>query len=263
MDKIEVKELTVDIETAPFKAWTFHLGEQIIRHDHLVDSESYINIICICYKWRHEKKVHTITWDKYQNTEKMIAEFDKIAAQADIIIGQNSDRFDIKHINTHRMINGLPPLPAWFHMTFADTMKLARKYFNLPSTSLDYVSKHILKRGGKKKMELADWIKILEGTQKEYKQYMKKMVTYCKKDVVDTELWYNKMRDYIKPFINKARANNTKLGCIHCGSTNLATLRKAYSNTQVYQEWSCKDCKKYACRTPIRIDGVVSKTGRM
>src|SRR5678809_568230 len=133
--------------------------------------------MCIGYKWIGEAGVQTIEWDKYHNTEKMIEEFDAVARTADIIVGQNSDSFDVKHINTHRLMNNLPPLPEWFHMTFDDTKKMAQKYFNFPSNSLDYLSKYLLHRGGKKKMEFQDWIDILTGTPEAKKKKMAKMVS--------------------------------------------------------------------------------------
>src|SRR3990167_1264810 len=109
------KILYYDIETSPIRVWTFHLGDQYVSHDRIVGND-IVDIISIAYCW-DTGPAYALTWDKNQNSAKMIAEFDKVLEQADVTIGQNSDGFDAKHINTHRMLHVLPPLPYWAMVT--------------------------------------------------------------------------------------------------------------------------------------------------
>jgi hypothetical protein len=72
----------------------------------------------------------TINWGWHkQDTASVIEKFDKIIKQADITIGKNSDRFDVKHINTQRFLAGLPALPEWASIT-DDVEKQLRKHLN-------------------------------------------------------------------------------------------------------------------------------------
>ena len=243
----EPKILTYDIETTPLLAWIWRLGKQVVRHDQLHDDWAQYNIICIGYKWMHEREVHVLQWDKKHNSSKMIEEFDKVIEQADIIVGQNSDSFDYKHINAQRLMHGLDPLPNWAGVTFEDTLKMARKYFNFPSNKLDYFSKHLLGRGGKIKMELSDWVHIVTKS-KEAPKAMAKMIKYQKKDVLDGEATFKLFRKHCLPKLNRATFSGQGHACIHCGGNNLHKRGLAYSGTSVYQQYHCNDCRGYAGR---------------
>ena len=59
----EPKILTYDIESTPLLAWIWRLGKQVVRHDQLHDDWAQYNIICIGYKWMHEREVHVLQWD--------------------------------------------------------------------------------------------------------------------------------------------------------------------------------------------------------
>ena len=84
------------------------------------------NIICITYCWNDGKPGKALSWDyETQDSSLMIEEFDKIVKQADLVIGQNSDSFDIKHINTQRLMHGLTPMPEWATQT-DDLLKQVR-----------------------------------------------------------------------------------------------------------------------------------------
>lgn len=259
----KLKVLTFDTETSYMKARPiWRLGEQVVRHDQLEEGFHYVKIICITYKWLHEKEVHALTWDKNQNCDKMVEEFDKVLQQADIVIGQNHESFDIKHLNTQRMMNDLPPLAGW-NMVTEDTKKMVKRFFNMPSAALDYLSKYVLKTGGKVKMDMQDWIDIQEGEPAIAAKKLKKMVHYGKKDVKDTEKAFIKMFLYCKPKTNMATHVGKDLACIRCGGSNLTTLRLSYTNTQIMQEYRCGDCKMYACRAPIGKNNVPGKKGRV
>lgn len=262
--KLPYKMLIYDTETPLLKAWTFHLGEQLIRHDKLDAAFNEFKIICICAKWYGSKEVMVFQGDN------AVEEFDKLARQADVCIGKNSDNFDVKRINTVRMMQGLIPYPEWME-TSDDLEKQMRKYFAFPSQSLDYIS-NIFGYGGKTKMEVSDWIKIANYYQASeithkgnindnlsyilYKQSCKevfeggqkalvKMIKYCCKDVRDTEAALVKVLPYIKL---KRNASKEGKGCILCGSTNLRPTKIVVVGKTKYQQWECLDHKGYAGR---------------
>lgn len=157
----EPRVLIYDIETFPLQSWHFSLGKQVLRHGALVAKHDAYDIITIQYQWADKKKVHNLSWlGINSDSSAIIKQFDTVVRQADILIGKNSDRFDSKHINTMRLIHGLPQLPDWATpRTRDDVEKQMRKWFYLPSNSLDYIAKLLLKEG-KVKMDFSDWISI-------------------------------------------------------------------------------------------------------
>lgn len=125
--------LFYDIETTPLLVYVWRLGEQVVRHHQLAKRGYRYGIICISYAWNDNKPPKVIHWDyDKQDSGRVIREFDKIIKQADISIGKNSDRFDVKHINTQRLLHNLPPLPEWMDYT-DDLEKQIRKHFIFPS----------------------------------------------------------------------------------------------------------------------------------
>jgi hypothetical protein len=263
------KILIYDIETTPLKAWIWRCGEQVVRHNQLDHGYNEYRISTIAYKWLQDKKVHVLT------AEDKISRFDEEVKKADIIIGKNSDRFDVKHINTQRLLQGLPPMPQWLDSN-DDLEKQMRRFFAFPSMSLDYISQ-IFGLGGKVKMEFQDWIDIenmkllkklfIENKDLSYSQRknisfalfgsdhlsilkagdkaLDKMVFYNKKDVKDTEKALLKVLPHIKLKHNAATANDGK-GCITCGSLALAPLKVIIKGKTKYQQFECLNHGGYA-----------------
>lgn len=241
------KILYFDIETSLLKVWVWGTGKQYVSHKQLAKGEDMWGIICITYCWNDGKPAQSIDWGyKQQNTLRVVEKFDKIIAKADHVIGKNSDRFDVKMINACRMLSGLPGYPEWSKYT-DDLEKQMRKYFRLPSQSLDYIS-HKLGLGGKIKMEFQDWIDIVEKNENGLKSF-NKMIKYGKKDVEDTRYLFEQLSEHFEPKFNMNDFVNDGIErCRYenCGSTNLRT-----NGTQRYgryRQFICVDCGRYAGR---------------
>lgn len=248
--------LFFDIETCLNKAYVWGCGEQYVRHGQLVPGHDRPRVICIAYAWL-DGPIQTIDWGyEEQDSAKVLREFDKVLEKADFVIGKNSDRFDVKMLNSIRMLEGLPGNPSWSKYT-DDLEKMMRRYFRLPSQSLDYISGQ-LGLGGKIKMEMSDWIDILEKTDNG-KKALAKMIKYNKKDVADTRTLWKHLSEHFDSKWNQARFQGDTIACKHmnCGSTNLVprgSIRSAGSS--LYQEWRCLDCHRYAGRSNISSKGV-------
>lgn len=250
------KILFYDIETRPLLAYIWRLGEQVVRHHQLSEHGDKYGIICISYAWNDGKPARVIHWGyNEQDSGHVVREFDKIIRQADITIGKNSDRFDVKHINTQRLLHNLPPLPEWTEYT-DDLEKQLRKYFIFPSQGLDYISKE-LGLGGKVKMEFQDWVDIVE---KKSKKAFVKMCTYNKKDVEDTRTIWNRVKAHIKPKLNLSVFSG-QFCCRNCGSRNLTKAGIKRNGRSTYQMWFCKGHNGYAGRVLIRSKLKVTKLG--
>lgn len=247
--------LFYDLETSPLKAWVWGCGEQYIRHGQLDKNHNMWGIICVTYCWNDGKPAKSIDWGyEEQDSARVIAEFDEIIKQADFTIGKNSDRFDVKMINSIRMLSNLPGMPEWTKYT-DDLEKQMRKYFRLPSQSLDYISGQ-LGLGGKIKMEMQDWIDIVEKNDNG-KKSLAKMVKYGRKDVTDTRALWNRLCQHFEPKFNMSTFRDPlAVGCMHCASTNLLPRgRERFNKTSRWQEYRCGDCKSYAGRQTISLRG--------
>jgi hypothetical protein len=256
------KILIYDIETTPLKAWIWRCGEQTVRHNQLDYYYKEYGISTIAYKWMHEKTVNVLSSDD------KISKFDEEVKKADIVIGKNSDNFDVKHINTQRLLQNLPPMPQWLDSN-DDLEKQMRRFFVFPSMSLDYISQ-VFGLGGKVKMEFQDWIdienmKLLEKlfitnetlTYSERKNIsltlfgkthleifklgdkaLDKMIFYNKKDVRDTEKALLKVLPHIKLKYNASTLNEGQ-GCITCGSLDLKPTKVIVKGKTQYQQFEC------------------------
>ena len=166
----------------------------------------------------------------------MIREFTKIVESADLVVGHNGDRFDMRQVNTQRLLHGQPPID-W--PTSEDTLKQIKKHFYLPSYKLDYLSK-LLAGGGKDKMVLQDWIDIV---LKKCPKALAKMTKYCRRDVQLLEDVYKLVIPYCKPKVNAAAvAAAGPTGCPRCGHNGLQGNGKRGTLSGMVQRFRCNNC---------------------
>lgn len=234
--------LFFDIETSPLKAWVWRLGEQVVRHDQLVEGHEKYNIICLTWCWNDGEGANVIDWGyEEQDAKRIITKFDELVMEADIVIGKNSDKFDNRHMNWMRMQHKLPPMPDWVNLT-DDLEKQMRKHFGgaIPSHSLDYLSK-FFGLGGKDHMEFQDWLDIVEKHPTRGLPALQKMCDYGMKDVLDTRKVWELVEAYITPKYKKVSVGSG-LGCNVCGHTGLVKngTKYNYKDGTVYQRWYCK-----------------------
>ena len=185
------KVMVYDIETSRTTAKVWWTGKQYINHKSL---QSEPAIISICYKWVGEEKVYTLTWDKNHCDKKLLKKFLVAYNSADMVIGQNNDRFDNRWVNARAMKHNLDINTM---VKSFDVMKQTKRLFRLPSYSMDYITKYI---GVENKMShegIIMWDKIEDGNKKEQKEYLKKMVDYNIQDIICTEQMYTKLRKYM------------------------------------------------------------------
>lgn len=158
--------------------------------------------------------------------------------EADILIGHNSDQFDLKKFNTRAIYYGLPPIAP---KTQIDTLKIARKYFKFTSNKLSYISEYL---GVGEKDEAPDWDLCLEGDARELR-YMRK---YNKQDVIVTRKVYKKLMSWHHTHPRTAEMPRDAMGipvsvCVKCGSPDL--MRQGYRyllGGRKRQRLQCQSC---------------------
>lgn len=246
----EPKILFYDIETSPMQVWTFRIGNKIsVPHSAIVNG-SKTDIICVAWKWAHEREVHSLDWgwDK-QNSKNLIKAFDKVINEADIIIGHNGDKFDWRHLNTQRLLNRLPAI-NW-NVNSEDTLKQIRRHFYLPSYKLDHVAA-ILGVGNKSAMCFKDWVDICT---KSDRSKLDKMIKYCKKDVLLLQNVYDIIKPYVKPKMRMSVGHS----CTVCGSKDIRRNGTRTYNGKTHQYFICRDHGGYAGKAEIKSTGILGE----
>ncbi len=237
----ESRVMVYDIETSRTTAKVWWTGKQYVGHKSL---QSEPAIISICYKWLGEEKVYTLTWDKNQCDKKMLEKFLVAYNTADMVIGQNNDRFDNRWVNARAMKHNLDINTM---VKSFDIMKQTKKLFRLPSYSMDYITKYI---GVENKMShegIIMWDKIEDGNKSEQKEYLQKMVDYNIQDIICTEQMYVKLRKYMghkvhfgvlkgKPRYSSPSDGSTDLELVQTTTTSAGTIQHIMrSNTDGVQ----------------------------
>ena len=226
-----------DIETSPNKVYSWRAGFKLnIQHDAIIDERA---VICICYKYEGNAKVHVLKWDENHCDKKMLEEFAKIAAEADELVAHNGDRFDWPWFKTRCLFHGIDMFP--FTRT-VDTLKMAKKfYFN--SNKLDYLGKYLF-NDGKDKTRWQMWVDIIE---KDCEKSMNKMIRYCQKDVRLLQKVWGKLAKFEQPKTHAGvLAGGDKWSCGHCGSEDVVRNKKTITAKGTIQHlMRCTKCGKY------------------
>src|SRR5258708_1133066 len=106
--------LFIDIETAPSLGWVWAKWQT-----NVIDFKRDWYMLSFAYKWAHEDQVHVKAlvdypgYERHTESDKALAkDLWKLLDEADIIIAQNGDPFNLPKINTRFFIPTFqPPTP--------------------------------------------------------------------------------------------------------------------------------------------------------
>lgn len=233
------KVLFFDIETAPTLArvWSVYQADA-------VEVENYWYMLCFAAKWRGQKKVSCSALPDFEGYTKdpendlgPVQELHALLDAADIVIGHNSDHFDIKKANARFLYHGLTP-PSPFQTV--DTLKVARKHFKVESNRLDYLGQFL---GVGRKVQTGGyslWKGCMQGDDKSWA----KMKKYNRQDVQLLEDVYDKMLPWIDNHPN-LNVFDGRDNCTNCGG-NLMKDGVRVNRTGKWQQYKCRECGKYS-----------------
>lgn len=234
-----MKTLYVDVETSPNLAYVWRLWDQNISLNQVVEQTE---ILCFAYQWEGDKKAQTRdVWN--HGTRAMAQKLYELLDQADLVVGYNSQSFDMKLINSLLAEQGFgPPSP---YKQF-DLFREAKKVFKWPTMKLQNVLDRLglenkLSTGG---FEL--WLGCLEGDW----DAIGKMLAYNKQDVEIMPALMEKLRPWSKSYPNRSLFVDTDDPvCPRCGSDGIGPRGEYTSGTGTYQKWYCKECNSWS-RSP-------------
>ena len=204
--------------------------------------------VLMSFAWQvvGQKKIHSLsladmdTFKVDPHNDKLLAlELHKVLSDADIILGQNSDNFDIKMANTFFIHNGLEPIPPTKSI---DTKKIAKRYFRFNNNTLDNLGEE-LGVGKKTKFKVGDlWEDcFINNDPKAYK----KLKIYNEQDVRVTTGIYLKMRSFMHSHPSLSRISGEWDSCPRCGSYSFRVKAYRTTNTSRYRQYQCNECYGY------------------
>lgn len=232
------KILLLDIETAPILAYCWGLWDQTMALNQI---KTDWHVLSWAAKWLDSNEMMYMDQRKAKNIEddKITLEgIWKLLNEAEIVVTQNGDRFDLKKLNARFILNGMQP-PSSFKSI--DTLKLARKYFGFTSNKLEYLSKKLnvkyKKQDHKKFPGFELWKECLAGNIEAWKE----MEKYNRYDVLSLEEVYKKLIPWGSP-VNFNVYHDTENSVCSCGGADFRKNGFCYSKSGKYQRYECKQC---------------------
>jgi DNA polymerase elongation subunit (family B) len=232
------KVMIYDIETsrATFKGWW--TGKQFVGSHQIVEEPK---IISIAWKWLGTDEVKWLTWDKNHSDKQMLKEFLREYNNADIIIGQNNNKFDNRWINARALKYNLDVNTL---VRSLDLMKESKRVFRLPGYSMKFITDYTDIPTKMEHEGIKMWEMIEDGTLEQQDEYLAKMVDYNVQDIIATEAMYFRLRKYIRPIAHMAKLmGGDKYDCPHCGSESVEHKRTTYTAAGTLQHiMGCSKC---------------------
>jgi hypothetical protein len=232
-----VKVLFYDLETAPNLAYVWgHYEQNVIAHDR----EWYI--LCVSYRWEHEKKTKVCAMTDYpaaykkdpENDYHVVKELWELLNEADIVVAHNGDKFDMRKANARFIKHGLGPIAV---PKSVDTLKVARRYFMFNSNKLGDLGKHLDLGVKEETGGFKTWAGCMRGDEKAWRT----MIKYARQDVDLLMKVYYKIRPWMPNHPNR----NVYTGsgdCPTCGAGKLRRKGTRSSQVTTWQRWVCMSC---------------------
>lgn len=230
-----MKILSLDIETAPKRAYVWGLWKQNVGTNQII-SDWYM--LTWSAKWYGEEEVigERLTFAEAikEDDKRLLTNLHELLEEADVVVAHNGKKFDVPSINTRFIINGiLPPSPY----RQIDTLTVAKRQFKFTSNRLDYIGKML---GVGRKIDTGGfelWERCMQGED----AALEEMLTYNKQDVLLLEAVYTKLR----PFISNHPNHNVYTDrpcCPTCGSEHVHKKGKHHTNVSTFQRYKCMSC---------------------
>lgn len=226
--KILNKILYIDIEWEPATAYVWRMWRENISPAQLIDKGG---MLCFCAHWDGSKEF--MFFSKWKDGRDGMAKAARdLLGDADLVIGYNSDKYDLPKIMGEILLAGLDPPPP---PTSVDLLKVVRK-MGFVMNRLAYIAP-LLGIGNKIKNEgFSLWSAVMSGDP----EAEKKMEKYCIQDVRLLPKLYKKLRPFIRnhPYLGNTRGHE----CGACGSKHLQS--RGYRRTKSFriQRLRCVGC---------------------
>lgn len=242
--------VNLDIETAP----SFGAFFELYKEGNIVWKEKEWFVMSMAWKYLGDKKVYIASiwdfeeWDMAfcqscsqirmdyveQAEEKLMGVLWDVLDKADLIVGHNSDQFDLKKLNAKFIKYRIDPPSPYKSL---DTKKMNKGVANTDSNKLNDLGEFY---GLGQKMETQK--DLHKKCLKNDKKAQKEMEEYNKKDVILDEKLYLRLRGWAKTGPNLNLTLGSFTNCPRCGSEHIVKGGYYYMSTTTYQSYRCKNC---------------------
>ena len=235
--------LTADIETLPLQAYVWHLFDEPRALDRLVKDWA---IFSGAFKWLGGKKVH------YMDTRRKASPHDdkelvtwlcEALDSADMVVGHNMQKFDMKKIRARALQHGLPPFRE---PEVVDTLLMAREIGAFTSNKLEYLSGQLTAQPKSRHTNypgFALWEAIMRNEAGAWVETRE----YNKQDIRATEELYLRLRPWARKLPNMAHYyNDEKMRCPRCGASDLIENGNIHRGVSQYMEYVCGTCQGHS-----------------
>lgn len=229
--KLDAKILILDIETKPALVYAWKGFKENIGVDQIVESPG---ILCVGAKWIDGDEFMFSEWEL--GTKEMLRLTARLIEESDAIVGVNHERFDLPWLMGEFARYNVPAPPK---PTLIDLQKYWRRGMRFFSNRLAYVGPLLV---GEAKVEHEGfmlWRRVMDGD----KAAQKRMLDYCRQDVLLTEKLYLKLREFLPthPYM----ADTKRDDCPVCGSDHVHIKKYRRTKTMRIQQLHCQDCGAY------------------
>lgn len=243
------KILVVDLETAPILAYVWALFDQNVSLEQI---KKQWFILSWSAKWL-ESEDKSIVYGPHrdmmymdqskckniENDKHIVKQLHKLFNEADIIVGQNSKRFDVKKANARFIKYKMKPPSPYKQM---DTLQIAKKHFSFTSNKLENLTEELCVKYKKSKHKkfagFSMWKECLNGNLEAWKEMRK----YNPMDVLSTEELFHILAPWDQSInYNLYTLENSEITC-NCGNSKLQRRGYAYTTNGKYQRFQCVSC---------------------
>jgi len=236
-EKPPARILIIDIETAPFLAYTFRRWKANIGQEN-VEKEGYI--LCYAAKWFGDDNIIFSRVQEPESDFEIVKEMKTLIDQADIVVAHNAVKFDMPTIATRMLFHGMTPFAP--HKV-VDTLKIAKQQFRFPSNSLESIAAYLgLNEQKMKHSGFGLWKRVMQMDEEAWNE----MEEYNIQDILVLEKVYEKLRSWDKFAPNMALYKGSVLPrCVVCASDKLENLDKlSHTALSSFHTMRCKCCGK-------------------
>lgn len=237
------KVLTIDIETSPHLCYSFQTRNVFIQPVQILEPTRMLSFAA---KWEHKPGIEFHSEFDFVDEailpmahQEMVQRAFDLLDEADVVVGYNSDNFDLRHLRREFRLAGLgQPSP----FASVDLWKVIKKEEEWLSHKLAYITERYHLTGKMDNDGWPLWIGCLAGDPKFWRQ----MRRYNKRDVVTTEELKQAVHDLVSmPAL--ALFDDEPILEGHCPICREQAQRRgyAYTKTRRYPRFYCPTDKKW------------------
>ena len=230
------KILLFDVETSFYHFVGWGTYKQYIQHYQITEHQY---IISWAAKWLYDDNVQsdvvTSKESKNRDDKRILKSIWKLLDEADIVIGHNGDRFDLRKLRWRFISEDMQP-PSPFRII--DTLKIARREFFAPSYKQDFLTKYFHLQN-----KLETNFQLWKDCEAGIPEKLEEMVEYNRHDVMGLEELYLKIRPYIHNHPNLGVLMDKDV-CSSCGADDIVETNSEYiTSANKFPVYRCNSCK--------------------